>query len=146
MKLLPGALAFVAGLLAVIQVAMNAQLRASFGHAVLAAAFNFGVGLAALLGLLLVLRIPWPGISQVAAAPTWALPAGVIGALFVAILAYASRDLGALLSIALVVTGQMVASLLIDHYGLLGFSVRPFSYSKLVGCLMMVLGLFLMRK
>jgi transporter family-2 protein len=146
MKLFPAVMAFVAGLLAVVQVAMNAQLRASFGHALVASAFNFAVGLASLVGVVLLLRLPLPSATQVLATPTWAWLGGMLGATFVAILAFASRDLGALFAIGLVVAGQMVASIAVDHYGLLGFPVRPFSYAKLLGCAMFVAGLVLMRR
>lgn len=146
MKLVPAVMAFVAGLLAVVQVAMNAQLRASFGHALVASVFNFAVGLASLVGVVLLLRLPLPGVQQLSTTPTWALFGGMLGAAFVAILAYTSRDLGALFSIALVVAGQMVASIVVDHYGLLGFPVRPFSYAKLCGCAMFLIGLVLMKR
>ena len=48
--------------------------------------------------------------------------------------------------IALLVAGQMIAALAIDHYGLLGFPVRPLDAWRVAGALLVVAGVFLLAR
>ncbi len=129
-----------------VQAGMNAQLRSSLGHALLGASVNFSVGIFVLLTVVMVMRIPLPSQQALSATPWWAWFGGALGATFVAVVAFASRDLGALLVMGLVIVGQIAASILIDHYGALGFPVRPVTVSKLIGCVLLVGGFLLMKR
>jgi len=51
--------------------------------------------------------------------------------------------LGATAFIMLVIAGQILASLMFDHYGLMGYVVRPFNEWRLVGGILMVVSVFL---
>jgi bacterial/archaeal transporter family-2 protein len=45
--------------------------------------------------------------------------------------------------LALVIAGQLLASLAIDHFGILGVAVRPVSVIKAIGALVMISGVLL---
>ena len=56
------------------------------------------------------------------------------------------RTRAGVLTLALVVTGQLVCSVLVDHFGVLGFDLRPLSLWRATGCGLMVGGFFLIWK
>jgi transporter family-2 protein len=56
------------------------------------------------------------------------------------------RTLGAATLTALVVTGQLVCSVLLDHFGLIGFEPHPAGLGRIAGCLLMIAGLVLIWK
>jgi transporter family-2 protein len=146
MELLLFTAVILAGAGTVVQTAMNAQLRSSLGHAFLGASVNFSVGLVTLIAVVTLMRIPLPSQQALSGTPWWAWFGGILGATFVAVVAFASRDLGALLVIGLIIVGQVLASIVIDHYGLLGFPVRPFGFTKTIGCILLVGGFLLMKR
>ena len=139
-------LTFLAGAGLVVQVGMNAAVGQAFGRPLLGALVNFVVGLAALMLVALATRAPLPNRDALAAVPWWAWLGGMMGALYVTTATTAGPRLGALLLLALGVAGQMVASLVVDHYGLLGFPQQPVTAAKIVGVLMLCAGIALVAR
>lgn len=138
--------ALVVGAALSVQVGLNAILRAHFGHAVWAALVNFGVGTLALLAFALAVRAPLPPGAAFAQAPWWALAGGALGALYVASSTVLGPRLGVALLTALVVAGQMLAALAIDHYGWLGFQQNPVTLTRLAGAVLIVAGVVLLSR
>jgi transporter family-2 protein len=66
-----------------------------------------------------------------------------LGALYVASATVLFPKLGALQTTGLVVAGQMVASLLIDNYGLLGVPMQPLNIYRMGAALMLLGGVWL---
>jgi transporter family-2 protein len=135
-------MAFIAGLGITLQTTLNGQLAKGIGgDSVAAALFSFTAG-AMCLGIYSVIR---GGIAAsliaIPAQPWWSLMGGILGSC--ALLSYvvlAPRiGLSALLGLA--IAGQIISSLLIDHFGLMGATERPVSMIKLAGTLVMLLGL-----
>jgi transporter family-2 protein len=54
--------------------------------------------------------------------------------------------LGAGTLVAAVVAGQMVTSLLLDHYGLIGFPVHSLSLARLLGAAFVIAGVILIQR
>ncbi len=70
---------------------------------------------------------------------------GLLGAVYVVgVIALAPR-LGALLTFALVIAGQLLASLLLDHLGLL-YPRHPVNLPRLLGALLLLAGVVLIRR
>ncbi len=55
------------------------------------------------------------------------------------------RHLGAATVVALLVTGQMLGSIVFDHYGLFGLMQHPIDLSRLTGALLLIFGVVLIR-
>jgi transporter family-2 protein len=127
-----------------LQAGINAQLIRWAGHAITSALVSFAVGTACLAVVALASRVPWP--AALAGAPAWAWMGGPIGAVFVAAAAVLAPKLGAAFFVGVVVAGQMVASILLDHFGVLGFARHPVSAMRLVGALLLVAGVALIRR
>jgi transporter family-2 protein len=135
--------AFLVGAGLVIQVGLNMAVSRALGGAAMGALVNFIVGTLALITLLLFLRQPLPGGEALAGVPAWAWFGGLFGAAYVALATFAGPRLGALLLLALTVAGQMVASVIVDHYGLLGFQQQPVTSLRMLGIAFLVVGVWL---
>jgi transporter family-2 protein len=138
-------LVLVAGTLVAAQAGVNAQLARRLGDPVMAAFVSFAVGTLAL-GLVVLARRPaLPGAAALAGVPWWAWVGGLLGAFFVTVAVVAAPRIGAVTLVALMVTGQFVASLLLDRFGLLGFPERSVSWVRLAGVALLVAGVALVR-
>jgi transporter family-2 protein len=138
-------LALLAGAMLPIQAGVNAELARIVGHPVRSALVSFAVGTGALLFLAFALTSPsWPW-SRMLQAPWWVYVGGLLGAVYVVgVIALAPR-LGALLAFVLVIAGQLLASLLLDHFGLL-YPRHPVNLPRLLGAVLLLLGVLLIRR
>ena len=120
MLLLSAAVTAVAGVSFVVQQAVNADLRNSLGSAAWAGFVSYLGGTICMLALGLALRDPLPSPTAVGQTNWWAWSGGFFGAIYIAISILLVQRLGAATFIALLVAGQMIASLAFDHFGLFG--------------------------
>lgn len=138
--------AVLIGLLLPIQAGANAQLRGSVGDPIATALVSFLVGTVALAALVVVLRIPVPIGVAWQRAPWHYWIGGLLGAIYIAGAVVLAPRLGAATLIAAVVAGQMVASVILDHYGWVGFAPHPITFPRLLGILLVIAGVVLVRK
>ena len=139
-------LAFFLGGLLPIQVGVNAELAKYINSSILAALVSFLVsGLCLILGALMF-KAPLPTLNQVTSLPTWLWGGGMIGAAVVLGSILAGPKIGALALISLLLAGQLVVSILIDHYGWLGFPLQKMNIQRFLGVLLLVGGFLLVRK
>ena len=138
------ALTFVAGALVVAQPGINGALSKRLDHPIQASVVSFTVG-AALLALtctLLGQRQPRP--SMLMAPPWWmTLGGGAIGAFFVTTALIVAPKLGAAFWLAWIVAAQMLASLALDHFGVLGFAKRAVGWQGVAGAMLVIAGVAL---
>lgn len=138
-------LAVAAGATLPTQAGINAQLNLWTGSAVLAAAISFAVGTLALVLYALVQQTPLPAVSSLSESPWWVWSGGVIGAFFVVSTVLLAPKLGAAPMIGLIVGGQMLTSLFLDHFGLVGYPASPVTIWKILGMGCIVGGVALIR-
>ncbi len=129
-----------------VQIGLNATLRHYAGSAMGAALINFAVGTLALLLLVAFSRGSLPALAGAGGAPWWAWCGGLLGALFVASSTVLGPLIGGATFLALLVAGQMTAAMLIDHYGVLSFPVRPVDGWRIFGAVLVVAGVFLLAR
>ena len=70
---------------------------------------------------------------------------GLIGAFFVTVSIVAAPRLGAATMMALFVTGQMIAGLVMDHYAMMGYAHAPATPMRILGAVLLVAGVVLIR-
>jgi transporter family-2 protein len=141
----PQLLAVLVGAGLTVQVGMNATVRLAIGSPVLAAIVNFVVGLGALALVAVASGARWaPGSA--AAVPAWAWFGGLLGAAYVAATTVLGPRLGAAALLAFTLAGQMVAALLVDHYGVIGFPQSPMTPARLLGAALLVVGVLLILR
>lgn len=136
-------LTFIVGAGLVLQIGFNAAVGRALGGPLYGTLANFIVGTLALATFFLVSRQAWPAREALASVPAWAWLGGLCGASYVAIATFAGPRLGALLLLALTVGGQMVASVIVDHYGLLGFTQHPITPTRILGIGLLLAGVWL---
>ena len=130
----------------VVQVGMNSTLRSLLGSPIVAALISFLVGSLALAVYAGVARTPLPLRAQLGAVPAWAWLGGVLGAFYVASSVIVGPRLGAATLLALVVLGQLGTSLLVDHYGWLGFPQHPLNLVRVLGAVLLFGGVLLITR
>jgi len=139
-------LAFFLGGLLPIQVGVNAELAKYINSPILAALVSFLVGGVCLILCAVIFKTPLPTLNQVTSLPTWLWGGGMIGAAVVLGSILAGPKIGALALVSLLLAGQLVVSILIDHYGWLGFPIQKMNIQRFLGVLLLVGGFLLVRK
>jgi transporter family-2 protein len=139
-------LAVGAGAAIALQASANGNFRKNLGDNPLYAAYFsiLGTILTATIAML-VLRPPTPSASALREAPWWNWIGGPLGALIVLAGAALTARLGAALFIALVVGGQLLCSLVLDHFALLGLNEQPVTPGRLLGAALVVTGVLCIK-
>lgn len=144
--ILPAGLALVAGISVVVQQILNANLRVQINSAVWSGFASYLLGVLCMAALAVALREPLPSAGAMARIPWWAWSGGLFGAVFIGISILVAQRLGAAALIALLVTGQMVAAIALDHFGWLGLAQRPIDLPRLIGVGLLIAGVVLIRR
>ncbi len=139
-------LAVAAGAMLPLQAGINAELARWIDGPARAAFVSFLVGTIALLALSLVATRGVASLARVDGAPWWIWIGGLLGAFYVFGSIVAAPRLGAVVLIAAVLAGQSVASLVIDHYGWVGFAEHAITPGRVLGVVLLAAGAFLVVK
>jgi bacterial/archaeal transporter family-2 protein len=139
-------LCVLAGGLLPLQAAMNATVGAQTSGPIMATAVNFGVGLTGLAIALAVLRVPLPTTGQLQSVPWWAWLGGLCGVTMVMSTLLAAPKLGAALTFAAIIGGQVGIALLCDTFGWLNYPQQELSAGRIAGAVLLVVGVVLIRK
>jgi transporter family-2 protein len=142
--LLPVAL--VAGMAAPTQFAINSQLRQVVGGPVVAAAVSFLVGTVILFAAAAVVSRSVPELGPIMSAPPWMYLGGLLGAFYVCASIVLTPRLGVATTIGLFLAGQVMASMMIDHFGLFGVPVQPASIPRILGALLIIIGVAVVQR
>jgi transporter family-2 protein len=138
-------LALLAGTMLPVQAGVNAALRAQLGHPVLAGFASFTVGTLSLALYILAARLPWP-TTPLGSIPLWQWTGGILGAVYLSLVILLAPRLGTATSFGLIISGQLIASLLLDHFGWLGIPQHSINPMRLLGLTLMIAGVVLVRK
>jgi transporter family-2 protein len=139
-------LALAAGVLLPVQAGVNAQLRSAVGSPLAAALVSFLVGTAGLVTVAVIVRASMGLRAAWTITPWWYWVGGLIGALYVVATIVLAPRLGAATMVAAIVAGQMIASLLLDQYGLLGFPTHPINGLRVFGAALVTVGVILVQR
>lgn len=119
-------IAVIIGALMPVQAGINAELTRFLRHPYLAALISFAMGTITLSIIILVQGIPLNELKRIPSASPHLFLGGLMGAF---------------------ITGQLVMSVFIDHYGWLGIPVTGLNTTKIIGVFLMFAGIYLvMRK
>ncbi len=145
----PTVLAMIAvvfgGAATALQAPTNARMMGAVGSPVNAAFVSFAVGTAAL-GILAVILQTKPDLAASRALPWYAWVGGLYGAIFVVAAAWGVPRLGVATTITLMVAGQLLLSVGLDHFGAMGVPKQPISWGRVAGVAMVLGGVLMVRK
>ena len=137
-------LALIAGTILPLQIGINGSLRAALGQPILAAFTSFFVGTCALGAVSLLLRAtPAVGLATV---PAWMWLGGALGAVYVYLSIFLTSKLAAATLVGCIVAGQLSASMIVDHFGWLGFPQHSISIGRIAGAILLGLGVYCIRR
>lgn len=137
--------AVAAGALLPIQASINGRLRPFVGGAIPATLVSVAVSTTTMVVLVLATRTPVPTGSKLTGSPWWVWTGGILGVVVVLVSLGLVNRLGAAFLFALMVVGQMLASMVIDHFGLFGVSEHAVSPLRVLGVMLLLAGVMLIR-
>ncbi|AUG52676.1 DMT family transporter [Thalassospira marina] len=138
-------LALAAGVMLPLQAAMNARLARMMGSSIWAASFS-GFVLTIILAIIGYFSLgALPRMGGAAALPWWAWAGGVCGCVVLSATTIVAPRLGTSAMVALIMAGQVICSLLIDSFGLLGMPAQPFDIKRAGAAALLLAATFLIR-
>ncbi len=138
--------ALLAGTANPFQAGTNAELKGQLAQPLWATVWVYASGLLGVLLVQLFARQPLPAAQQVHAVPWWAWTGGLISILATFAGLMFAKQLGAGVFTGITITMSVVISILMDHFGLIGFKQHTASPLRLAGGLLMVIGIWMVSR
>lgn len=88
-------------------------------------------------------KLSWPTSAQALAMPWWAWFGGFLGGGIILAQFVVARQIGAAPFLGMLVTAGVVTSILLDHFGWVGFERHPASLARVFGGMLMIGGVAL---
>ena len=139
-------LALITGALIPIQASTNSMFSKSIGNPFITGLMVFIVGLLGMIIFMLLTRTAFPLGHQLVSAPLYSYLGGIIVAAYVVMITILVPRIGVGTSIGLIVTGQIICAVIIDHFGLFSVPVHSISITRIAGVLLMIAGIYLVMK
>jgi len=140
------ALALGAGGCIALQAAANGSLRARIDSPWFAAFYSICGTMITALAFMLVTRPAAPAWAAARATPWWNWIGGPLGALIVLTGATLIPKLGSATFVAAFVGGQLIFSLILDHFGWMDLPRQSITPARLAGAAMVFAGVLLVRR
>ena len=137
--------ALLAGAMLPLQAVFNARLGRVLGSPIWATCVSGAVTTVTLLVLGLVVTRELPRTAGAVELPCWAWAGGLCGVVALAGMTATAPRLGAAMMIAMVVTGQVVFSLVLDRFGLFGLTASPLTPQRMLAACLLLTGAILIR-
>jgi transporter family-2 protein len=138
--------ALLAGAMMPTQAATNNKMAVVTGSPILAAFLSFLVGTVALFACVIAAGTPMTSFASIKEAPPIAWAGGLFGAFFVTAAVMLVPRIGVAMTFSALIAGQMIVTLIIDHYGLLGVPVKEISIPRVIGIVLIAVGVILIRR
>ncbi len=130
------------GVILTLHLSMNAQVGAIIKNPKIGNALFWTIG--AFTAILIALTsLETEAFSRLKEVPAWLLLAGVIGAILVFGIAWTIPQIGAASAFVLMIAGQVIAGVVLSHFGLLGSPIEKISILKIMGILLLLSGVSL---
>lgn len=134
---------FLSGLAVAVQPSVNARLAQRVG-VIESACISFAVGTLVL--LLIVLASGRLNLKGVGEAAWWEWTGGVLGAFFVSMTIFVVPRIGTAAAMSAIIAAQLIAGVLLDHFGAFGMRQIPFDLKRGLGCLLLFCGVALIGR
>lgn len=135
----------IAGAMLPVQAGLNAKVGKIIESPVHGSLISFVVGSLGLLAYVLITRQHYQP-AEIKNIPIEAWASGLLGAFYVTVVILAFPRLGAALTFGLIVSGQLLLSVTLDHFRILVAHPQPFNWYRLAGVLLIVAGVVIIRK
>lgn len=140
-------LTILVGLLGGVAGGLQAPLAGEIGQRLGGMSSSFIVHLSgAVVSGVLLLLLGGERIGQWRTLPWYMLGVGAFGVVLILTLSVTLPRLGGAMMITLLIVGQLLIGLVIDHFGWLGVEVRPIEFTRVLGLAILVLGAYLIAR
>jgi len=139
------AITFIAGVILPLQAGINTKLGKAVSSPAMASLLSFMVGLLAMLVYIIVTQQSY-SLKGLKDAPPHAWLGGILGAFYVTVIILAFPKIGPGLTFGLVVAGQLLLSIIMEHYQIMGAHHHPVSIGRVLGMLMIIGGVLVIKK
>ncbi|MFT3932082.1 MAG: DMT family transporter [Chitinophagaceae bacterium] len=146
MKFIFYVLPILAGVAMTIQSGINSQLRIAINHPFMAAFISFFVGTLALILILLLSKQSLPPLAAYNSINWYKFSGGLFGVFVVTVTLLSVKEIGVANMFVLVIAGQLITAVCMDHFGVLGLNISPITLKKLAGIAFLVAGAWLVNK
>lgn len=136
----------LAGIGVPIQTASNAALGKSLGGPIHSTVAVFLVGLILVSLIFFMQKNTVPSGAAIGEAPWWGWLGGPLGVAYIFVLILVAPKIGMANAVGFVILGQILGAVVLDHFGWLNFPVHKINWQRLLGALLMIIGVFLIRK
>ena len=138
-------MALVAGTFLPVQAGLNTKMGKAIESPVYASMISFITGAIAVFLYILVTKqhVSWAGLRS---APVYTWVAGALGAFYVTTVILAFPQIGPALTFGLVVLGQMLIAVILDHFNILVAHQHSINIWRILGIILIVGGVVLVRK
>lgn len=137
--------ALVTGALVPLQLAFNAQLGQTVGSPFVAAFLIFLIGGVAVAAILAFARPALPDWGAIKAVPGTAWLGGVIATIYILSIVFLVPTLGVGLTTTLILVGQLMTAMVLDHLGVFGNPQQTLNIWRGVGAMLMIAGVVLIK-
>ena len=137
----------IVGLIGGVSVGIQSPIAGAMGQKVGGTASSFIIHLSGMIlsGALLYLR-GGEKIRTWNTLPWYMLGAGVFGVILYQTISVTLPKLGSTLMVTLIITGQLIMGVIIDHFGWLGVPVHPVTLSRIIGVLALLGGGYMIAR
>jgi transporter family-2 protein len=139
-------LALLVGGLLPVQGSLNAHLGKGLNHPLQATFVSFFGAIIVLLLLLLALNPPLPSVSQLKSTPAVYYTGGIYGVVFVTTILMLAPRIGIANTLVATIVGQLIVSVIMDHFGVFGLVRHPINGYRLMGCMGLMISLYLIQR
>lgn len=137
--------ALVAGALVPLQAGSNAELGRALGHPLWATVVSLLVSLIAIIPVILLMRVSAPVLNQVGQLPMWVWFGGIAGVIYITSALLLVPRLGATNFMVCVIAGQILISLIMDHFGLMHLPVKEVNIGRVSGVILVLCGVLMVQ-
>jgi bacterial/archaeal transporter family-2 protein len=140
-------LVILIGLIGGIAVGVQSPIAGAMGQRIGGTASSFIIHLSGMIfsGVLLILR-GGEKIQDWRTLPWYMLGAGIFGLILYQTINVTLPRLGSTIMIALIITGQLLTGVVIDHFGLFGVATHHIDLPRLMGIVALLIGGYLIAK
>lgn len=137
--------ALLAGAANPFQSATNGELNKQIGQPIWAGIIVYATGLAGMLVIELFVRQPAP-FARAGGVSWWAWMGGLISIASTIAGITLVQKLGSGIFTSLTITAALVVSVLLDQFGLVGLKQHPASLGRVIGCGLLIAGVWLVGR
>lgn len=138
--------AFLIGSTLPIQAGLNAQLSKQIQNPLFASIISVTIALIGLLAIYAVKANDKFNFSVLKQISPWLYIGGLFGTFYIYGIVLLIPKIGSLMVFTLIIAGQLIMAMIIDHYGLLGVQQQAITYKSIIGVALIGFGIYLIKK